>query len=352
MTSSTKENVFFSHTALQLAFKMLRQITNGATSSEIETALQVDRYDSQQLTGQPTEGYMIGIFNGIFLKSPAKSFKRNINSRLGSIEAIDQEHFPQQLKFINSRIARETDNKIIDPVHIEDYIELDKPNKVVSINAAVLSAQWEFPFQSQKTKPREFYGIEKQLIDFMQFDKIRLPYANLESQKIDAQMLLMPFLRTTRNLKMMILLPSKKSNPAVIVSGQMAFFGKSLVQIAKLAKYTDLEVQIPKFEYKCDVELVPDILDDLNIRNIYQEGKADFSPISESPNLALSSMRHITYIQFNEHGINIDNAKKQTLNDVASLGGSIIQFHANRPFFFAILDDNEIYFTGQFENSS
>ncbi|NEP39783.1 MAG: hypothetical protein F6K25_14955 [Okeania sp. SIO2G4] len=108
---------------------------------------------------------------------------------------------------------------------------------------------------------------------------------------------------------------------------------------------------LPKFKNEYEVTL-NDILKALGMEIAFDRKKADFSRIRPiPPELYIDEIKHKTFVEVNETGTEAASATSITMIALSAMVTSLNMF-VNRPFFFAIRDNNSgtILFMGEITN--
>lgn len=234
---------------------------------------------------------------------------------------------------INKWVDEKTNHKIkkiVDAINPEDRMFL--------INAIYFKGIWKAEFDKKETREKPFYlaeGIIKN-VETMQLENdfsvvyednyaaIELPYGQ-------------------GNYSMVILLPNDDySLPALINELNIQSWNELIQNFgAPISRHLFL----PKFKFEYENELNNELAD-LGLGIAFSD-QADFTEINKDGNLAISRVKHKTYIEVNEEGTEAAAVTSVTVG-VTSVGPGMNDFAIDHPFLFAIKEKytNAILFLG------
>ena len=253
--------------------------------------------------------------------------ERNSHYFNASITPLDFSD-PSASDTINMWVDTNTNGKILKIV--DDNID---PNIVLFlINAIYFKGSWQTEFDPSNTRDATFYlesGSTKQVPMMNRTDNY-MHYANNED---NFQAISLPY--GDGQMSMYIFLPSRESDLNTFLASLNADNWENWISQFQEQK---IEVQIPKFKLEYETSLI-DTLKTLGMSIAFDEGHADFSRMAPlenlDSNLYIAKVAHKTFIEVNEEG-----------SEAAAVTGIGIgvtslppQFIAERPFFFAIRDN-------------
>ncbi|XP_030384341.1 serine protease inhibitor 42Dd [Scaptodrosophila lebanonensis] len=213
---------------------------------------------------------------------------------------------------------------------------------VILVNSLYFRAKWDKRFPSERTKLKDFWINPEQRMEIqMMRQEDQFKYG--ESKTLRSKIIILPFEESEVN--MMIIVPQDKDGlPAL----EQKLQEMDLNEVAAKTIWKDVEVVLPRFKIECDLDLkVP--LQKLGISRIFEPG-ADLSGIflkrSETPQ-KISEARQKLYLDVNESGCETD---PDTAPDTGTMteNPNRKQFKADRPFVFAIRNNQTVYFVGHF----
>ncbi|XP_070851083.1 neuroserpin-like [Drosophila suzukii] len=331
------------HPPLIFALQTLYQLSDGVTRESLKGRWQWPPEEGISGEWPKVQGFRTLLVTPIDITDSAREAVRNV-SDLDIMDFVDP---GKHLFEINQRVDMFTSAMTARLVRKRN---LSKDTQMISISAGVIEGRWETPFPRKNTRHRPFneHFLPNQeervvVVPTMHQIGVRYPYAKLA----DTEMLLLP-MAGNKDVKFMILLSSVLKSTVDLKP--MKFIMptyENLTELIKLAKKQLVEVQLPKLRFTYSVELVPHILSDMGFKSLYSE-TANFGRLSNTKKLRLSSMLHTAAIDIDEGGIN--EVKQSYVEEKAprSRRENGVQFFANRPFFFAILDHKQVYLTGEY----
>lgn len=337
------KNIFISPFSISVALAMTLNGAAGETEQAMINTLQLQGIDTDAINlsyarlhqvllfSDPKVKFTIAnslwtrqgfTFNPDFLQRNTQFF----GAEIASLDFTDEEN---SLKTINQWVDTNTNGKI--PKILE---QISADEVLFLINAIYFKGAWQTEFDPAHTRDGPFHlttGDEKQVpmmtrtgdypyYEAEEFQAISLPYGD-------------------GRMSMYIFLPARESNLNSFLESLDAAGWKNWVsQLHTL----EVHVQIPKFKLEYGIGL-NDVLQTLGMGVAFHQENADFSRMlpegttSES-NLFISKVDHKTFIEVNEEGT--EAAAATTVGVAAtSIPPPPPEFIADRPFFFAIYDN-------------
>ena len=334
------KNIFISPFSISIALAMTLNGASGETQQAMTDTLQLQGLNSESinvgyaglrqtlLTSDPK--VTLAIANSLWARQ-GFSFKpdflqRNTQFFGAEISTLDFDD-PSASKTINQWVDTNTNGKI--QKIVSDHI--DPLTVLFLINAIYFKGPWQEEFDPSKTQESPFYlanGDEKQVP--MMKQQLRHPYYQGENfQAIslaygDGQM------------RMYIFLPDRESD-------LNAFFENLNFERWEdwMSQFhsQDVSLVMPKFKLEYSKTL-NDTLKALGMETAFDANLADFSRMasSEFGNLYIEKVVHKTFVEVNEEGTEAAAATSVQVG-VTSLPPPPISFIVDRPFFFAIRDN-------------
>lgn len=258
----------------------------------------------------------------------------NQNYYQAEVSGLDFSNTTETLNTVNGWVNTQTKgkiDKIIDKVNPEDIMYL--------LNAIYFNGQWTYSFNTQDTSDQNFTKEDNTAIQVPTMS-IENPF-NYYSQT-DFQMLEMPY--GSGKYSMLIFLPASGKKVDDVISQLTS--DNITDWISKLTEQKK-KVYLPKFEFKFDASLV-DELKALGMTDAFDYAKANLSGISDDAKLAISEVKHKTYIKVDERGTEAAAVTGITIIATA-IGPDFNTFRVDHPFVFAIReqDTNAILFIGK-----
>ena len=234
-------------------------------------------------------------------------------------------------KVINEWVDTNTNGKI--QKIIAD--EIDPSAVLFLMNAIYFKGAWQTEFDPSMTRDGTFYlatGGEKQ-VPMMSRTGVYPYYGN---DTADFQAIGLPY--GDGQMSMYIFLPSRESNLNVFFQRLNAESWESW--ISQLEKQEVL-LKVPKFKMEYERGL-NDTLEALGMGLAFDASRADFSRMASletiNVNLYIQNVVHKTFIEVNEEGTEAAAATSVGVS-ATSIQPPPPQFIADRPFFFAIRDN-------------
>nr|VZI31184.1 unnamed protein product [Spirometra erinaceieuropaei] len=318
------KNVFFSPASIYSAFSILLAGTAGETEKEIEKALHLTHEKDQtklhkaiakdlnDLTASTPET-KVCMANKLFLNNgfPIKSAYSSLVSGCYSVT-------PEELSFSETEKSRAHINQWVKDKTEQKIGELFPANsittqtKMVIANAVYFKGLWTLPFEKADTKDGKFTLPDGRKKD------VKLMYKNIEKamfcdfEDIEAKAICLSFKES--RLNMFILLPNREDGlpqlmkkiftvgPTPDGCGDKRYLDMFL---SSMYYYTqEVNLYLPRFKIGEDdpsVNLVNNMMN-LGVKKIFNHAVADFSGLTDTANLCVSSIFHRAVLEVDEEG--------------------------------------------------
>lgn len=230
---------------------------------------------------------------------------------------------------INSWVAEQTNDRIDD---LLPQGSLDPLARLVLTNAVYFAANWETPFNDHQTEMQPFTAIDGETTDvpLMAVDD-RFPYGEYEG----TQLVELPY--EGDRASMLLFLPPEESFTAV----EESIDAKWLAAARETLDSRDGTVSIPKFSFESGFAL-KELLSTLGMPIAFEHPAADFSKMADldavGEQLFIWDVYHDTFISVDEDGTEAAAATGVVVG-TESAPVDPFEFVADRPFLFAICDD-------------
>jgi len=345
--SDEEENIIFSPLSLNIALLMTLNGANGTTSDEMKEVLQLSDLSIDEIN----ECYEIlvkelvstdrkvnfSIANSIWFDNSiliysdfSSSLKNSYNAQ---IEVVDFSN-PNTVNDVNSWVKRNTNKKI------DKIIDAFEPDEIMALlNAIYFEGKWHFDFKASETSFKDFYLPDSSIIQvetMMQTKDLKMGYSEIYTA------VELPY--GQGNFVMDVFMP----NPGFEIFDVLDTLS-NLENIINDFYETEVELFLPKFEYKYKVKL-NDILTTLGMSTAFSNN-ADFSKISEVA-LAISRVLQKCYIKTDEKGT---EAVAVTFVGMDKLSmPQTYETNFNKPFIYIIreVSTNTVIFMGRVANPS
>ena len=243
------------------------------------------------------------------------------------------------LDVINQWASDHTEKMIEEVLHEKEF----KPDAVsYLLNAIYFKGVWAEKFKKEETKEEEFKPAGKKVP--MMHQKEKLLYAD----KGDYEALQLPY--GNGAYSMTILLPKEGKSTYDIAQGLTAESWKTLWQKGVPSGGAVVDVKLPRFETKTDVDLV-ETMSLLGMPNAFDPHKAEFPDFCNVPTY-IELMKQVARIKVSEEGTEAAAVTVIGMGTMASLPSEPIHvnFHANHPFIYIISEQSTgaIFFIGHY----
>ncbi len=347
------DNLFFSPYSISVALSMVCAGTRGETRDQIAKATHSKSYReclppavellNRDMAGSNPKGNgELRVANGLWLQ---KGFDFNQDYLKAAEETygahpsvLDFEANPESARSeINKWVAQQTRDKIQD---LMTKGSIDRLTRFVLANAIYFKGKWNLEFDKKLTKKSPFTALDGK--------EASVPMMNRDgmfgySAGDGFQVLAMPY--KEGHLSMVVLLPAEgvslKTFDEKLIPNMLSAWLREL-------KNTKVDVYIPKFRMTTPVYLLDPILKDMGMTKAFSKD-ADFSGMSPSKDLYISTVAHKAFVDVNEEGTEAAAATGIGVRSAAIAPRKIV-FKADRPFLFFIRHDptDTILFFGRF----
>lgn len=333
--SGSETNMMVSPLSVSMALGMTR---NGAAESTLGAMTNTLGFAGMSDTDiNESYKYIIGTFSGldpkVKLQIANSIWYRNTFSIEQPFALTNQQYFdasvtsldfsnPSAVNIINSWVNEKTNSlipKIIDQI----------PGDVIMylVNAVYFKGQWRYQFEKAKTLQKPFYlkdGTEIQAAAMSEHESF-LYYQGSGFEAIE-----LPY--NQGNYTMDIILPDagKTVNDIIPQLSQENWNTWNSQFVNR-----DIQLQLPKFEYKYNEEQMKTILSDMGMGVAFDSDHADFTRINSNGGLYISNVLHKTYIKTDEEG---SEAAAVTAVEIG-----VTSVGPDQPYYFTI-DRPFIYF--------
>ena len=332
--SEQDKNIFISPFSVSVALAMTLNGAAGETETamvdtlqlqDIETATINPNYALLQQTLEMTDPKVtLTIANSLWAEQSfsfnPEFLNRNSHYFDAEISSLDFAN-PTSVDTINQWVNDSTSGKITE---ILDEISSDEV--LFLINAIYFKGSWQTEFDPSKTRDGKFHlsdGTTKQVPMMVREDKYPFYYGE------NFQAISLPY--GDGNISMYIFLPFPNSDLNTLLDSLNTENWESSISQFREQK---VWVQIPKFKLEYRVDL-SDMLKVLGMEVAFVKNRADFSRMSSDRDLYISRVDHKAVVEVNEEG-----TEAAAVTNVGIAVTSLPpQFIADRPFFFAIRDN-------------
>ena len=229
-------------------------------------------------------------------------------------------------KAINDWVEKITRNRIKDLIPSGVLTPL---TRMVLVNAVYFYGTWDVPFSEKSTRPMPFFTAPGQSHD------TPMMYAKLEGigyrEEAGLQVCELPY--KGRTLSMVVLLPEAGQIGAL----EQRVGKEGFNAVCGTLGAQTVHVTLPKFKIESQFGLNEPLVK-LGMRDAFSAGDADFSGMTGTRDLFVSTVIQKAFIEVNEKGTEAAAATGVVMALRSMPIEKRIEFRADRPFLFALRD--------------
>lgn len=337
-SASREENALFSPLSLYMALALAAETASGETQEEFIRALSMPDLDliSQETGklfrniythnefGRLTLANSLWLAHDVEFKQPfldkaasdyyAHSFRINFSSN----DAANQ---------ISDWISQHTGGRLTNypPPAVDQVMTL--------LNTVYFYDEWIYPFNANNTKEDIFYLSDG--------DTVTTDFMNKETWNsfVRGDGYTASGLSFKNRSSMVFILPDEGISPYEIINDP-DILGDALAALEEQhVLYGEVTFAIPKFRFNTEIELI-DTLEAMGIRQAFSMEQADFTNLSDTKPLFLTTARQSAYISIDEQGV-----EAAAYTDLGFAGSAPPEDKAemilNRPFIFVITGEGK-----------
>ena len=344
INTAKKGNYFISPVSISTAMAMTYAGAKGSTAQEFEDVMHFNN----------TNGDFHEL-NGLYQRELNKNLSAlewNLANRLwGYGSSPFQEKFLEinktlynaPLQFgaseetINTWVEQQTKGKIIDLIPPGT---ITGDTRLILTNAVYFKGDWKYEFEKKATKKKDFFTPKAPVKVDMMFQKGGFSY--YENAKYQAVKL--PYKGDKQS--MLVFLPKEE------IGNVENDLNLTDIQTVLNSRNVNVNLHLPKFKLEY-MEVFNGYLKGQGMTKAFGSG-ADFSGILTSESIWIDQVIHKSFVEVSEEGTEAAAATAvvMTTESMAQSKPKIIEFNANKPFLFFIMDDSSgsILFMGKLEN--
>ena len=366
-TKPDSNNFFISPFSLNIALSIANEGAKTSTRQEMDSLLSIrnienraqqynkliqkttDLNDSDfksciEWSEDKTSKNSIFIANSLWINDEFRidnNFKKTIEEYYNSdIFSFNKFNVSSANKKLNNWISEKANSKIT------EISGLDKDNMLSIINAIYFMGEWEYPFDVKKTKAKKFHTIKREKVD-VNYMRDQSHYLYYEDN--DLQSVYLPY--KCNQFSMIVILPQEKYG---ILEIEKKLSSVYLTNIKLSSSSNEVILSLPKFKIESEILPKEEIIK-MGYPVMFSD-RADFTNMSQSGSLKISSIIHKTFIEIDEKKTEAAAVTKVDMVIAYGVGGDHPPppppkiFNADHPFIFLIVDNrtNAIIFTGRF----
>ena len=240
------------------------------------------------------------------------------------------------VKRINDWCSEKTNKKI--PVLFD---EIDPMTRMILVGAIHFLADWQTPFNKNMTRDDDFTPLNGAKVKTkLMSQQSRFQYGET------AESLILELPYQNEGYAMLLLMPKK---PADFAKWESEMTLEKWTALRKSMKNEEVNVLMPRFTMESTMAL-NELLKSMGMPTAFIPNDADFSKIDGSRNLFVGTALQKTYVKVDETGTEV-----AAVTGIGMMATSAMidppkpkEFHADRPFLYAIVKGNSILFLGRF----
>lgn len=342
-------NVLISPLSISIALRMALNGASGETYDQISKALGASGINLATLNGSADAAQKLlisdpavefSIANSIwtrkgftFEKPFLNSVTQTYQAKLSDLDFND----PRSAQVINDWVKSSTHNKI------DSIVPSRLPSDVVMylINAIYFKGKWASAFQASDTEPAPFTLADGSKIEIpMMHQTVGGAFHLTEGREGIA------FPYKGGSFEMVAILPAESERPSDLVT---ALATKDLLS-TKNPVSSSVRLSFPKFKFSFEAVLNQP-LKSLGITAAFSD-HADFSGMRSKRDVAISEVRHKTYIDVTEEGTEAAAVTSIGVRAMSAVMNPPKELKFDRPFVFMIRhhDSGQIVFLGVVQN--
>ena len=235
--------------------------------------------------------------NRIYIKKGTKlsdDFIKDSNAvKEGMVEEITFSENDKAAKTINGWVEKQTNSKIKDLFTKDTF---DESTELVLVNALYFKGKWLNKFRKAGTANQKFHVTTSKTVEVpMMRNQGQYSVTILEDLKAKA----LPLPYTGESFHMVIILPDEKNGLDAVEQRLPKFDFAKGFEFSRPMVY---QVSVPKFKIESTFEL-KETMESLGVQDIFVQGKADLSGISDNANnLHVSRIVQKAFVEANEEG--------------------------------------------------
>ncbi|CAH2068578.1 unnamed protein product, partial [Iphiclides podalirius] len=351
------DNIFFSPFSIYHSLLLAYFASGGQTEKSLKDSLKIaDALDKINLmtaykvdkrsraVNNNSDSYEFTNANKMFVDSDVRVRQCILDLLFGELDTLNFHDNPGQSRdIINNWVAQITKNNIKNLLP-EDAIT--QATKLVLANAAYFKGVWASRFPAERTKKEPFFVSETRqtLVPFM---KQKGTFHYMVNDDLGAQILELPY--KGNDISMYILLPpySMKEGVTNIIANLTPERLAAVVEEGYMGR--EVVVEIPKFTIERKLK-IRQVLESMGVGDLF-DATADFSTLTEDPEVLFDDAVHEAKIQIDEEGT-VAAAATAIFGFRSSRPAEPSVFIANFPFVYIVYErpTNSVLFMGVYRD--
>ncbi|XP_028739242.1 serpin B5 [Peromyscus leucopus] len=346
-------NILFSPICLSTSLSLAQVGAKGDTANEIGQVLHFENvkdvpFGFQTVTSDVNKlssFYSLKLIKRLYIDKSLNPSTEFISSTkrpyAKELETVDfKEKLEETKGQINSSLKELTDG------HFENILSENSINdqtKILVVNAAYFVGKWMKKFPESETKECPF-RVNKTDTKPVQMMNLEATFCLGNIDDINAKIIELPF--QNKHLSMLIVLPKDVEDESTgLEKIEKQLSPETLLQWTNPSTMANAKVKLSLPKFKVEKRIDPKAsLESLGLKSLFNENTSDFSGMSETKGVALSSVIHRVCLEITEDGG----------ESIEVPGSRILQhkddFNADHPFIYIIRHNKtrNIIFFGKF----
>lgn len=324
-----EENILFSPTSIKGAFAMAYEGANGTTQQEFESVFDFEEDNQAFLQELEQLRESAEISNSVWILEDYKILPDYIKKMEQLFNAppntTDFKKDPEgSADKINKWIEESTNGmirKMLSPEQVTQF-------KMALVNAVYFKQNWKKPFDEKRTTEEDFTNLDdtKSKVQMMRIRDSFRAYDGPGEKVIE-----LPY-------------EDDKTSMVVVLPHQMNGYeltDESYKNLSNRLQWQKVNLELPKFSFETPTFELKELLKELGLNQAFKDD-ADFSGMREEKDLKIGTALHKAKIIVNEKGTEAAAATvigMVATSTSASTPRPIMQFKADKPFFYFIKDN-------------
>ncbi|MCD8069575.1 MAG: hypothetical protein LUE87_11985 [Lachnospiraceae bacterium] len=342
LSGAGEENRIYSPINVWLALAMLAETADGVTRQEILTLCGADDIETLRAQAKDVwqmaysdDGTVTAILGSSLWLSDVLNYHQEVLDTLAEsyyastyYGEMGSDAFSQALRdWLNDQ----TGNLLSEQA---ESIGLDAETVMAIAATIYYKAAWVDEFSEDNTYQQTFHALDGDIeCDFMHQADTGYVYYGDEFMAMG--------LSLQRGGTMWLILPDEDTTVDSVLAGTdlTEFISAKSKYEWEDKEYYQINLSLPKFDVSSSLDLV-DALASLGVTSVFDYTVADFSPLTDTANVFVSSVEHAARVKIDEEGVEAAAYTVITMESAAEVSPDQIDFTLDRPFLFTITDTN------------
>ncbi len=335
------ENLVYSPVNVYMALSMLAESTDGQTRKQILDLLGTNDITSLRtlanklwMSNYTDDGLKTNILaNSVWLRDGANYNKSTLElladkyyaSTFSGLMGSDEYN-----KALQNWLNEQTGSLLKEQAN---EVEFNDSTVLGLASTVYFKGGWQNEFPDYQTKADTFYGSkENEITDFMYQRNTHLPLYTDDRFTATA-------LSFKNSGKMWLILPDEGISPETLIQNGDINPILNGATPKNAHNNTIVNLYMPKFDVASSMDLI-DSIKTLGVSDVFDETKADFSPIMPNQSAYVSQINHSARVAVDEKGCTAAAFTVIGVDTEGMIIGEEVDFRLNRPFIFVITSDD------------